>query len=237
MATLTDEALEMHERAIGREFKKAERRHLDAFQQSGKAINEKVRLYAAVGKALIDAKIKAADPFAEIEKLMPWEAFLVSVEEAAKLSLPEDFDYLVLVGNSYSYIRRYASEFLDAFEFRASPASEDLLRAIHLLRNLNARNTRSVPKDAPTGFVRRRWKPHVFEGEEIDRRFYELCVLSEMRNALRSGDLWVAGSRQFRDFEEYLLPAKTFAAMKRGGLPLAIDAGCQTYLDRRGATP
>jgi TnpA family transposase len=235
MATLTDEALEMHERAIGREFKKAERRHLDAFQQSGKAINEKVRLYAAVGKALIDAKIKAADPFAEIEKLMPWEAFLVSVEEAAKLSLPEDFDYLVLVGNGYSYIRRYASEFLDAFEFRASPASEDLLRAIHLLRDLNARNTRSVPKDAPTGFVRRRWKPHVFEGEEIDRRFYELCVLSEMRNALRSGDLWVAGSRQFRDFEEYLLPAKTFAAMKRGGLPLAIDAGCQTYLDQRGA--
>ena len=30
----------MHERAIGRECKKAERRHLDAFQQSGKAVNE-----------------------------------------------------------------------------------------------------------------------------------------------------------------------------------------------------
>ena len=109
MATLTDETLEMHERAIGREFKKAERRHLDAFQQSGKAINEKVRLYASVGKALIDAKAKEIDPFAEIEKLMPWEAFLASVEEAAKLSRPEDFDYLALVGNGYSYIRRYAS--------------------------------------------------------------------------------------------------------------------------------
>jgi hypothetical protein len=42
MATFTDETLEMHERAIGREFKKAERRHLNAFQDSGKAINEKV---------------------------------------------------------------------------------------------------------------------------------------------------------------------------------------------------
>src|SRR5512135_2313981 len=235
MATLTDETLEMHERTIGREFKKAERKHLDAFQQSGKAINEKVRLYAAVGKALIDAKTKAADPFAEIEKLMPWDAFLASVEEAAKLARPEDFDYLALVGNSYSYIRRYASEFLDAFEFRAAPASEDLLRAIHVLRDLNARSARCVPKDAPTGFVRRRWKPHVFEGEEIDRRFYELCVLAEMRNALRSGDLWVAGSRQFRDFEEYLLPAATFEAMRPGGLPLAIETDCRTYLDQRGA--
>ena len=99
---------------------------------------------------------------------------------------------------------------------------------------LNAKNARCVPKDAPTGFVRRRWKPHVFEGEEIDRRFYELCVLSELRNALRSGDLWVAGSRQFRDFEEYLLSPETFAVMKPRGLPLAINTGCRDYLDQRG---
>jgi hypothetical protein len=101
-ATLTDEMLEMHERTIGREFKKAERRHLDAFREGGKAINEKVRLYAAVGKALIEARTRAVDPFPEIEKLMTWEAFLASVEEAAKLASPEDFDHLALVGNGYS---------------------------------------------------------------------------------------------------------------------------------------
>ena len=234
MATLTDETLEMHERTIGREFKKAERRHLDAFQQSGKAVNEKVRLYATVGRALIEAKTRAVDPFPEIEKLMTWEAFLASVEEAAKLAGPEDFDHLALVGNGYSYIRRYAPEFLNAFEFRAAPASEELLKAIDVLRDLNAKNARAVPRDAPTGFVRRRWKPHVFEGEEINRRFYELCVLSELRNALRSGDLWVVGSRQFRDFEEYLLSAETFAAMKPKGLPLAINTGCRDYLEQRG---
>ncbi len=55
-----------------------------------------------------------------------------------------------------------------------------------------------------------------------------------MRNALRSGDLWVVGSRQFRDFEEYLLSAETFAAMKPNGLPLAINTGCRDYLDQRG---
>jgi hypothetical protein len=168
---------------------------------------------------LIEAKTQAVDPFPEIEKLMTWDAFLASVEEAAKLAGPEDFDHLVLVGNGYSYIRRYAPGFLDAFEFRAAPASEELLEAIQVPRDLNARDARNVPRDAPTGFVRRCWKPHVFKGKEIDRRFYELCVLSELQNALRSGDLWVVGSRQFRDFEEYLLSAKTFAAMKPNGLP------------------
>ncbi|MBV8220467.1 MAG: Tn3 family transposase, partial [Solirubrobacterales bacterium] len=235
MATLTDETPEMHERAIGREFKKAERRHLNTFQESGKAINEKVRLYAAVGKALIEAKTKAPDPFPEIEELMPWGAFLASVEGAAKLAGPEDFDHLALVGKGYSYIRRYAPEFLDAFEFRAAPASAELLKAINLLRDLNAKNARAVPRAAPTSFVRRRWRPHVFAGEEIDRCFSELCVLSELRNALRSGDLWVVGSRQFKDLEEYLLPPQAFAAMKPKGLPLAINTGCRDYLDLRGS--
>ena len=56
----------------------------------------------------------------------------------------------------------------------------------------------------------------------IDRRYYELCALSEMKNALRSGDIWVQGSRQFKDFEEYLVPAHSFAALlKAGELPLA----------------
>ena len=103
-----------------------------------------------------------------------------------------------------------------------------------MLRDLNAKDARNVPKDAPTGFVRRRWKPHVFKGEEIDRRFYELCVLSELRNALRSGDLWVVGSRQFRDFEEYLLSAEALTAMKPNGLPLAIDTNWRDYLNQRG---
>ncbi|MGZ2368147.1 hypothetical protein, partial [Citrobacter freundii] len=44
---------------------------------------------------------------------------------------------------------------------------------------------------------------------------YELCALSEMKNALRSGDIWVQGSRQFKDFEDYLVPPAKFASLKQ----------------------
>ena len=60
----------MHERFLGKLFKKTERKHLVSFQEQGKAINDKVRLYALVGQVLIEAKQSAADPFSEIEKLM-----------------------------------------------------------------------------------------------------------------------------------------------------------------------
>jgi hypothetical protein len=59
----------MHERFLGNLFKKAELKHLQTFRENGKAINDKVRLYALVGQALIEAKQSAADPFSEIVSL------------------------------------------------------------------------------------------------------------------------------------------------------------------------
>ena len=98
----------MHERSVGKLFKKAEHKHLQTFQENGKAINDKVRLYALVGQALIEAKQSAADPFSEIEKLMSWDVFKTSVAEAAKLARPEEFDHLALVTESYPQPRHYA---------------------------------------------------------------------------------------------------------------------------------
>ena len=57
----------------------------------------------------------------------------------------------------------------------------------------------------------------------VDRKFYELCALSELKNALRAGDVSVPGSRQFRDFDEYLIDREAFAgqsAAARTGLSL-----------------
>lgn len=81
-ATLIDEIFEMHERTLGGYFKKAQRAHEEGFAASGRAINEKVVLYAKVGQALIEARQSAQDPFAVIEALMPWDRFLASVSEA-----------------------------------------------------------------------------------------------------------------------------------------------------------
>jgi TnpA family transposase len=91
-----------------------------------------------------------------------------------------------------------------------------------------------VPEDAPTGFVKKRWKRLVIKDDGVDRRFYELCALSELRNALRSGDIWVKGSRQFKDFNEHLLPADQFEVLKQtGGLRLAVTDDCDKYLHDR----
>lgn len=234
-ATIIDQILDLHDRVIGKLFADAKRKHREAFHDQGRAINEKVRLYAQVGHALITARQTGADAFAAIERVVPWETFTHSVTEADHLVQPAAFDHLPLIADGYSQVRRYAPQLLESFAFSAAPAAQQVLAGIDTLKAINQANARAIPQNAPTGFVKPRWEPHVFEDDGgINRRFYELCALTELKHALRAGDVWVPGSRQFKDFEDYLLPQARFAALRADGdLPVAIatDGGC--YLRER----
>jgi hypothetical protein len=119
-------------------------------------------------------------------------------------------------------------------KLRAAPAAKNVLDAIEVLRGMNTDNARKVPADAPTDFIKPRWQKLVMTDAGIDRRYYELCALSELKNALRSGDIWVQGSRQFKDFEDYLVPPAKFASLKQSSeLPLAVATDCDQYLHDR----
>jgi TnpA family transposase len=123
---------------------------------------------------------------------------------------------------------------LAVLELRAAPAAQGILDGVEMVRRLNDKNLRAVPDDAPTAFIKSRWGSLVRTGEGLDRRFYELCVISELRNALRSGDIWVKGSRQFRDFDDYLLPVASFEDLKRtNNIPVAVTPVCEHYLHAR----
>jgi TnpA family transposase len=233
-ATVTDEIIDLHDRILGKLFNDAKKRHQQQFHASGKAINAKVRLFGRIGQALIQAKASGQDPFAAIETVMPWEAFTESVTEAHQLAQPEDFDFLHRIGEGYATLRRYAPAFLAVLTLRAAPAAKDVLKAIEVLRRMNSEHVRKVPADAPTDFIKPRWQRRVMTEAGIDRRYYELCALSEMKDALRSGDIWVQGSRQFKDFEDYLVPPAQFAGLKQTcEWPLAVATDCDPYLHER----
>jgi TnpA family transposase len=234
-ANLTDQAVDLFERLVGAMFRKAEGRHARAFQADARVINEKVRLYARVGAALIAARNDKQDAYGAIATVIPWERFRATVAEAEALARPEEFDTLEKLGEHYVGIRRWSPAFLDAFDFEGVPACVSLIRAIMVLREAN-RSGAGLPKSAPTGFVRQRWAPYVLPGGTIDRRHYELCVLSELRDRLRAGDVWVSGSRQYRSFEERLISAETLRELQQAGtLPIAVEPDFEQFIASRQA--
>ena len=232
-ARLTDQAIDLFDRLVGAMFRKAEGRHARAFQADARAINEKVRLYARVGAALIAARDGKQDAYGAIAKVISWERFRTTVAQAEALARPEEFDALEKLGEHYAGIRRWSPVFLDAFEFEGVPACASLMRAIAVLREMN-RSDSGLPKSAPTGFVRQRWAPYVLPGGLIDRRHYELCALSELRDRLRAGDVWVAGSRQYRSFEERLISAETMRELQQAGtLPITVEPDFEQFIAAR----
>ena len=57
----TDAALDMHDKLVGRVFRHAERRQVDALTADRRAINRTVRLFATVGEHLVAARTGGAD--------------------------------------------------------------------------------------------------------------------------------------------------------------------------------
>jgi TnpA family transposase len=235
-AALTDQAIDLFERLVGTMFSKAETRHARAFQADGRAINEKVRLYARVGGALIAAREVGRDPFEAIATVIPWERFRASVAEAEALARPEDFDSYGMLGEHYAAVRRWAPAFLAAFSFQGVPAAASLLRAVDVLRNMNEAGALKLPKSAPTGFIRERWSRYVMPGGALDWRYYELCVLSELQGRLRAGDVWVVESRRYRSFEERMISREVLRELLQSGTPpVAIDPDFERFIAGRRA--
>ncbi|PWI32851.1 Tn3 family transposase [Vibrio albus] len=232
-ATLIDELIDMHDRIMASKENVARRKHAEQFQSSGKQINEQLKVLSQAGRLIQKARESKSDPFDAIETSIGWQVFLDSIKSAEQLSQPE-FDHLTLIIDAYPQLRRYTPAFLDALELKAAPVSQSLLDAVNVLRKLNLTKARKLPEDVPTDFIRKRWASLVFTEEEINKKYYELCVLSELKNALRSGDIWVRHSRQFMDFEDYLLPLDKYRALfSQQELGLDIETDGELFLEQK----
>lgn len=84
-------------------------------------------MYSHIGRALLEAKQSGGDPFAAIEAIIPWDAFSESITEAETLARPEDFDFLPLVGDGFTQLRRYTPTLLEALTMKAAPVARELL--------------------------------------------------------------------------------------------------------------
>ena len=173
------------------------------------------------------------DPFEALESVMSWDIFVSSIEEAKQLSRPIDYDYLDLLENRFTHLRKYTPTLLNALEFRSPQSAEPLLKAIQTIKDMNDTGKRKVPEGAPLDFVPNRWQKHVYDDDgSINRHYYEMAVLSELRNLVRSGHVSIVGSRQFRDFEEYLVPAEKWK-QEQSRMKLSSSLSVEDYLRER----
>ena len=104
----------------------------------------------------------------------------------------------------YSGLRRYLPAFF-ALPFPGEPGSAAVLSALDVVRQLDPGTRTTVPAQAPTAFVPRKFRAawHHADGT-VDRRTWELGLAVAVRDGLRSGDVFLPASRRHVSFANLL---------------------------------
>jgi hypothetical protein len=79
---------------------------------------------------------------------------------------------------------------LQALTFHNYADKEGLLEALDVLREMNASEDKlpATFEDVPVDFVSAQWRSRVLNRDgTVNRRDYEMCILADLRDALRSG--------------------------------------------------
>jgi TnpA family transposase len=222
-ASLTDAALAMFDKMLGGVSRRADQKHKEHVVDRAKTLDASTRVLLGMAKAMLTAKDSGADQVETVERAVGWERLKTLVAEADKVVAGTRDDNLAEIVDRYPTVRRMVPLLLGAFVFRSWKSDDPLLAALDVLRDVHTKDQRKLPPNATTAFLKPAWRKLVGTGATLDRRAYEVAAMMMLRDRLRSGDIWVEGSRSFRAFDDFLLPPETFAARRRAGeLGLAV---------------
>ena len=222
-AALADALVDIFDRMMGALFRRAERAQSEVLLDRAGELERLARIHAAAGRALAAARTTGADAYQAIEEAVGWEVYLDSVARAdAATRQHQDQAPLREAVERFAASRRAVHAFLRAVSFRSHRTADPLLRAIDWVRD-----GRTGTESPAVAFLPRRWRPVIMPGGgPVDPKAYAVAVLALLRDRLRAGDVWVEGSRSYRQFSDYLLPRVGFEASRDAGaldLPVPIE--------------
>jgi len=230
---LSDAAADMFDKMVGSLFAKGRRGRERKYQASSREVSQLMRLFSGVIEAVDQSRTDGDDVLDRIEAQVGWWKILAAKPKIDALAALAIEDPLVSAAERYGALRRFVPTFLEHMRFRAGIGGAPLLKALEILRNRNQTGRRDIPDDAPLPFASKHWKALVKPvGGPINRRLYETALAATLRDRLRSGDVWIEGSRSYKRFADYLLPKEEVAA-EADTLPVNVEM--RTYLAERAS--
>ena len=224
-AAIADAIVETHDRIVGRTWREAERLGALSVTAAQNDLHAALNAFRDLGSALIEAKEDDAPLEDAVAASCGWSQLEQLVAAAAQLTDTLRSDPLAHVMHGYRRFRRYAPRMLRALDIVCAPVAEPLVAALSIIRDGAA--------GRPTAFLRPRskWRNRLNACPAGDDRLWQVAVLFHMRDAFRSGDLWLAHSRRYGDLKQALVPIAAVRATGR----LAVPFEPETWLAERKA--
>ena len=196
--TTLDHIVEMHREFLTGMSRRArhavDERHREVRQRACRDLGTLLRAMDIILSRSSSPATLLADLYRELDET----ALRQAVATCRELHELGDYGYFDELLVRHSHLKRYLPAFL-ALPFRGEPGTEPLFAAIDLARRLHAGE--QLPHDAPIQFAVGAWRATLAAGgSRCDRRLWELALAFAMRDALRSGDLYLPESRHHVSF-------------------------------------
>ena len=229
---LTDEAIHMFCKQIGRLFARAAAACEERHKSSRKETTAALRLFRDTLRVLMEANTNNGDAIEMLRAKVGWRRLVEAQPSVEAMVAEKAVNPLPVAAQHHAGLRRYAPRFLAAFQFRASRRGDSVRAAIELLTQMHRENRRALPDKFPIGHLDEPEKKLILAGGKPDRPLYEVATLGALRDRLRSGDIWVEGSRAYRPLDEYLMPTGAFTEKKDADrLNLGVPGDAPAWLD------
>lgn len=214
-SSLADVIVETHDRIVGRLYRASKRLCNTRIADEKAAVRDTLKSFAEIGGALLGAQDDGTALDGIIATGPGWERFRTLVATASALTNVLAADPLSRVLDGYHRFRLYAPRMLRLLDMQAAPIATPLLAAVAMLRN-------GIKVDPPVDFLRpnSKWHRHLRAEPSGDHRLWEIAVLFHIRDAFRSGDIWLAGSRRYGDLKQLLVPPQAIEQTARLAMPL-----------------
>src|SRR2546426_5053014 len=228
---VTDAIVETFDAVIGRLFSRTDDELTEAKAGQADVHVDSARVFRLVAEVLLDPSIPEEAVREAVFRKVPRDHLGVLVEKAKILELGPVETFLSLLKERFPYVRTFVPDMLATLRFEAPQADGQLMPAIETLRRMGDEHRRLVPAEAPAGFIPARLAKVVVRSDGVDRRAWELCLLSEIRAGLRAGELTVAGSRRYTPWDAGLYGAEAWRKRRSAWYAeTGLAAGCEAYL-------
>ncbi|MEC7469674.1 MAG: Tn3 family transposase, partial [Pseudomonadota bacterium] len=130
---------------------------------------------------------------------------LASIDDLHIFKRLEERGYCDLLLARYPSLRKYFADFI-RLPFEVAKGSGPLIKAIEFVRKLDDGDLKKLPENTPTAFIPRELRRTLKDqAGNINRNVWEMGLALAMKDALRSGDLYLPQSKQHVSFWDLTL--------------------------------
>jgi len=205
---------------------------VSVFSSIRKKQDKKLKEYKIMSKNAIDDYIEIGETLSNsnitIEKFTndvllkltikneKWIKFQDSLEAAKKLSEKNKIDSIEMMGSYYNTFRKYTPTLLKALTFNSiNTPCKKLVDAVNIIKELNDSKKVNLPNEVDLNFTNKKWRSIVNKKTgSAKRHYFELAVLNELRNKIRSGDIYISESKNYKNIEDYLISKEKWESEK-----------------------